>query len=153
MKLYFYLFSLLWIIGIENSNCIASQSLQNEFPTERPTEHYCPITLQVMVDPVVALDGQTYERAAIEAWFSGSGATHMGFKSPKTGAFLEGNVLISNFALKALINDWSVLPQSPASLSGVPVFNPSEYPYPGENYDDSPGKCKGMCIGISSLFS
>ena len=29
----------------------------------------CPITGQKMVDPVVAMDGFTYERYAIERWF------------------------------------------------------------------------------------
>ena len=29
----------------------------------------CPITMSVFVDPVLAADGNTYERAAIEAWF------------------------------------------------------------------------------------
>lgn len=146
-----FLFALVFIFGITNSNCIASQSLQDELST-RPTEHFCSITLQVMADPVIAIDGHTYERGAIEAWFSGSGATPRGFKSPKTGALLEGNLLIPNFALRALINDWRESQQSPVSPSDVPAFNPTEYPCPGENYDDSPGKCKGMCGGIRSLI-
>jgi len=33
-----------------------------------PPEFYCPITHEVMVDPVVAQDGHTYERQAIEEW-------------------------------------------------------------------------------------
>jgi hypothetical protein len=28
----------------------------------------CPISMQLMTDPVVADDGHTYERHAIEAW-------------------------------------------------------------------------------------
>ena len=36
---------------------------------ERPAEHFCSLTMEVMEDPVVALDGNIYERAAIETWF------------------------------------------------------------------------------------
>jgi len=35
-----------------------------------PTELYCPISHELMTkDPVIAADGLTYERAAIENWF------------------------------------------------------------------------------------
>ena len=33
-----------------------------------PAEYLCPITQDVMVDPVSTCDGHTYERAAIERW-------------------------------------------------------------------------------------
>jgi hypothetical protein len=33
-----------------------------------PEELSCPISLELMTDPVVADDGNTYQRAAIEAW-------------------------------------------------------------------------------------
>jgi hypothetical protein len=29
----------------------------------------CPLTMEVMRDPVITADGQTYERAEIEKWF------------------------------------------------------------------------------------
>lgn len=31
--------------------------------------YLCPITTEVMDDPVIAADGYTYERSAIEEWF------------------------------------------------------------------------------------
>lgn len=34
-----------------------------------PWEFECPLTLEVMDDPVLAADGYTYERSAIESWF------------------------------------------------------------------------------------
>jgi hypothetical protein len=34
-----------------------------------PNEYLCSLTLEVMVDPVIAADGHTYERAAITRWF------------------------------------------------------------------------------------
>ncbi len=66
---------------------------------ERPNEHYCPITLCVMQEPVIACDGHSYERTAILRHFENSNV------SPKTGLRIE-RALISNFTLKMLIRDW-----------------------------------------------
>jgi hypothetical protein len=35
---------------------------------EPPSHLLCPITLQLLEDPVVATDGVTYERSAITKW-------------------------------------------------------------------------------------
>jgi hypothetical protein len=35
-----------------------------------PEELSCPITFKLMTDPVVAEDGQTYQRQAIEQWIN-----------------------------------------------------------------------------------
>jgi hypothetical protein len=37
-----------------------------------PDEYLCPITGEMMSDPVIALDGHSYERSAIEKWFKTS---------------------------------------------------------------------------------
>lgn len=58
----------------------------------------CPITCEVMKDPVIAGDGHTYERAAIEQWLS----THR--ESPLTRQPLTSTSLISNIALKRLLD-------------------------------------------------
>jgi hypothetical protein len=34
-----------------------------------PEELRCPISLQLMSDPVIVSSGQTYERVCIEKWF------------------------------------------------------------------------------------
>ena len=47
----------------------------------------CSISLDIMQDPVMACDGHTYERAAIEAWLSANST------SPKTGEVLESTTL------------------------------------------------------------
>ena len=36
---------------------------------EIPDALICPITQEIMTDPVIAADGHTYERRAILAWF------------------------------------------------------------------------------------
>ena len=35
-----------------------------------PADFFCPISLELMRDPVMAYDGHSYERAAIERWFA-----------------------------------------------------------------------------------
>jgi hypothetical protein len=41
------------------------------FEAEPPIEYKCPISCDIMVDPVVASDGWTYDRACIESWLRG----------------------------------------------------------------------------------
>jgi hypothetical protein len=38
-------------------------------PAVAPDEYYCPITKELMVDPVIAMDGMTYEKDSIREWF------------------------------------------------------------------------------------
>jgi len=57
----------------------------------------CPITKHIMSDPVIAADGFTYERAAIEQWFRSHNT------SPQTKLELPNTGLIPNHALKSII--------------------------------------------------
>ena len=57
----------------------------------------CPITHEVMDDPVVAADGHTYERTAIEMWFGQSN------NSPVTNNSLNSLVLYPNHAIRSVI--------------------------------------------------
>ena len=67
---------------------------------EVPDALCCPISMEIMRDPVIAADGHTYERAEIEAWFANNRT------SPKTGAVLPHGSLIPNHAAKAMISDF-----------------------------------------------
>jgi hypothetical protein len=86
-----------WIFAIFTYNCLAVDD-----DDRRPNEHFCPITLQVMKDPVVAADGHSYERSAISEYFQ----SRMGSRSPITGLSLANQNLFDNQALKAMIVDW-----------------------------------------------
>lgn len=66
-----------------------------------PAEFLCPITTELMEDPVICADGRSYERSAITRWLETSQ------RSPMTGAALESTVMLPNVNLKALIEDWS----------------------------------------------
>ena len=67
---------------------------------EIPDAFRCPITLEIMREPVIAHDGFTYERCAIESWLS----SHR--TSPKTGAALQSTILIDSHGVKQLIADF-----------------------------------------------
>jgi hypothetical protein len=64
-------------------------------------DYVCPITQEVMTDPVVASDGHTYEREAIEGWIARSPACPT---SPMTRERIEPNVLLPNLTLQRLIH-------------------------------------------------
>lgn len=70
---------------------------------EIPNEFLCPITLEIMQDPVIASDGHTYERSAILQHIS----MHAEYpRSPLTRDVLQSNILISNNNLVKMIEDF-----------------------------------------------
>ncbi|XP_037486129.1 U-box domain-containing protein 6-like [Triticum dicoccoides] len=82
-----------------------------------PEELRCPISLQLMYDPVVIASGQTYERACIEKWFNSGNTT-----CPKTRKELPQLSVTPNYCIKGLITSW-------CEQNGVPVPNaPPESP-------------------------
>jgi len=60
----------------------------------------CPITQVLMTDPVMAMDGHTYERSAIEKWLETNNT------SPLNNSPLPAKTLIPNHNLKSQITDW-----------------------------------------------
>jgi hypothetical protein len=64
----------------------------------------CPLTMEVMRDPVITADGQTYERAEIGSWFALGNRT-----SPLTGAELPSTNLLPNIALRNAIRESGLL--------------------------------------------
>ena len=65
-----------------------------------PHECFCPITQEIMEEPVIAQDGHTYERAAIQEWLDRGHRN-----SPKTGARLLNAELTPNHTMHSLIED------------------------------------------------
>jgi hypothetical protein len=62
-------------------------------------EFQCPITYELLRDPVIAADGNTYERTAIEKWLAKSQT------SPLSGEALDHGMVNPNRALKKIIQD------------------------------------------------
>lgn len=65
-----------------------------------PCEFTCPITQEIMKDPVVLADGHSYERNSIQRWLIKSD------KSPMTNVWLKDKTMRPNIALKNLIQDY-----------------------------------------------
>ncbi|GJN14710.1 hypothetical protein PR202_gb01565 [Eleusine coracana subsp. coracana] len=81
----------------------------DEEPASPPPDFRCPISLELMRDPVVAASGQTYDRESIARWFGSGKST-----CPKTGQALTSLELVPNKALKNLIARW-------CRQNGIPV--------------------------------
>jgi len=105
-----------------------------------PHEYLCPITIMPMNDPVIASDGQTYERSAITEWLSSHNT------SPMTRAPMSVTSLQPNSTLKRLIQNFQkkqqfqeerqtrqeyvalpILPAIPEIIATAPAYN--EYYY------------------------
>ncbi|GMJ12855.1 plant U-box 26 [Hibiscus trionum] len=63
----------------------------------------CPISLELMRDPVTVSTGQTYDRTSIESWVATGNTT-----CPVTRAPLSDFTPIPNHTLRRLIQDWCV---------------------------------------------
>lgn len=59
-----------------------------------PKEYLCPLTLEVMMNPVVCEDGHSYERRALEAWLQNHNT------SPMSNARLSTTMVVPNHALR-----------------------------------------------------
>ncbi|KAJ6720236.1 U-BOX DOMAIN-CONTAINING PROTEIN 14 [Salix viminalis] len=82
-----------------------------------PDDFRCPISLELMKDPVIISTGQTYERYCIQKWLDAGHKT-----CPKTQQTLLHMALTPNYVLKSLIALW-------CESNGV------------ENHPKQPGAC------------
>jgi hypothetical protein len=69
---------------------------------EIPVGFECPITLELMQDPVIAEDGHSYEQSALKAWFDAGCNT-----SPMTNTQM-GIIYFPNHALRKAIEAWQL---------------------------------------------
>eukprot|EP00250_Pteridium_aquilinum_P004586 c14794_g1_i2 orf=527-2206(+) len=81
-----------------------------------PEEFRCPISLQLMSDPVIISSGQTYERICIEKWFEEGHNT-----CPKTQQKLAHLGVTPNYCVKGLITSW-------CERQSMPIPNPPSPP-------------------------
>jgi len=86
--------------GEGSSSGAAGPSMASE-AVEVPDDYICPITAEIMTDPVSTLDGSTYEREAITEWLRTKDT------SPVTGTTLESKTLIPNLSLRSMIRSFA----------------------------------------------
>ena len=72
----------------------------DESPAQPPSQFVCPITMEVMLDPVILASGHTYDRPSITAWLKTRKT------DPMTGMRLRHTEMVPNHALKSAIIDW-----------------------------------------------
>lgn len=77
---------------------------------EIPDDALCPISHQIMRDPVVCADGHSYERASIQHWLATQPPGN--HRSPKTNLLLLDTSLVQNHTLRNMIE--SLLERMPA---------------------------------------
>ncbi|CAI9296862.1 unnamed protein product [Lactuca saligna] len=68
-----------------------------------PDDFLCPISLELMRDPVIVSTGQTYERSYIQRWIDCGNTT-----CPKTQQKLQNTTLTPNYVLRSLITQWCI---------------------------------------------
>ncbi|XWS33537.1 hypothetical protein CRYUN_Cryun22dG0091700 [Craigia yunnanensis] len=91
-------------------------------PVPIPADFCCPLSSELMTDPVIVASGQTYERAFIKKWID-LGLT----VCPKTRQTLAHTNLIPNYTVKALIANWC---ESNNVKLPDPMKSMSYQPYP-----------------------
>ncbi|XP_009799470.1 U-box domain-containing protein 1-like [Nicotiana sylvestris] len=90
-----------------------------------PDELRCPISLDLMRDPVIIASGHTYDRNSIAQWINSGHHT-----CPKSGQRLIHMALIPNYALKSLIHQW-------CQENNIPITEPTLSPSDSESSSSS----------------
>ncbi|XP_029353257.1 WD repeat, SAM and U-box domain-containing protein 1 isoform X2 [Echeneis naucrates] len=89
-------------VGLRNKILRKIEELKNESAwSSIPDEFLCPITRELMKEPVIAADGYSYEREAIESWINTKNRS-----SPMTNLPLLTTLLTPNHTLKMAIGRW-----------------------------------------------
>ncbi|KAG0458329.1 hypothetical protein HPP92_023486 [Vanilla planifolia] len=86
-----------------SSSCFGSCTVEEQKNESLviPEDFRCPISLELMRDPVIVSTGQTYERSFIQRWIDCGNQT-----CPKTQQKLQNLTLTPNFVLRSLIMQW-----------------------------------------------
>lgn len=79
----------------------AVEQLKPPASEKPPIDYVCPITHELMANPVICADGHSYEGSAIERWL----ASHC--SSPKTNLTLVHKQTTPNHTLRGAIDQWT----------------------------------------------
>ena len=80
---------------------VSHPGVREDLLGDAPEELLCPLTHELMVDPVMTQGGHTYERVVIERWLT----THN--TDPLTGAVLHDLTLRPNVLVRGMCRKWS----------------------------------------------
>lgn len=144
-----YIDQMISVVTRMHERLVMLKQAQSCSPVPVPADFCCPLSLELMTDPVIVASGQTYERAFIKNWID-LGLT----VCPKTHQTLGHTNLIPNYTVKALIANWCesnnvklVDPTKSTSLNQAPVLHSREsgttrespvFPHSRSNLPSSP---------------
>ncbi|TKW10839.1 hypothetical protein SEVIR_6G194300v4 [Setaria viridis] len=131
------------IAGIDEKNVLGDVSMPKSLdkcPSLMiPNDFLCPITLEIMTDPVIVASGQTYERRSIQKWLDSGERT-----CPKSRQPLDHLSLAPNYALKNLILQW-------CEKNMVELQKREPEPAAGEQDDKRKEDIPSLVEGLSSI--
>ncbi|XP_027334291.1 U-box domain-containing protein 4 isoform X2 [Abrus precatorius] len=96
-----YIDQMIAVVTRMHERLVMLKQAQSSSPVPIPADFCCPLSLELMTDPVIVASGQTYERTFIKNWID-LGLT----VCPKTRQTLAHTNLIPNYTVKALIANW-----------------------------------------------
>ncbi|XP_054788219.1 U-box domain-containing protein 1-like [Prosopis cineraria] len=118
-----------------DSSLSSSSSQMTALAPNVPDEFRCPISLDLMRDPVIVSSGHTYDRISIAQWINSGHHT-----CPKSGQRLIHTALIPNYALKSVVQQWcyenNVPLNEPTSSSSSTSEDPNSKDNSSENTVD-----------------
>lgn len=105
---------------------VRAKQSESSDPIPIPADFCCPLSLELMRDPVIVDSGQTYERGFIKKWID-LGLT----VCPKTRQTMAHTTLIPNYTVKALIANWCDTNnvKLPDPMSSISFNHPSSTVY------------------------
>ncbi|PNX78795.1 U-box domain-containing protein 21-like [Trifolium pratense] len=89
--------------GRRKKNNKNNKGLKPNMEVVIPNQFKCPITLDLMKDPVTLSTGITYDRESVERWFDEGNYT-----CPLTNQIVKNFDMIPNHSLRIMIQDWCV---------------------------------------------
>ena len=129
----------------ELSKSTSSSYLDDDDFGDAPEFLVCPITQEVMDDPVITSDGHTFERSAIEAWLSNNST------NPMTGGEILSKALTPNFALRDACAAYKA--KQPGNTDSIRRYKSAVSALNSQSTSTGSNKSIQETAGVSSFFS
>ncbi|KAL8226582.1 hypothetical protein R6Q57_016414 [Mikania cordata] len=90
-------------LNYNDDQSIGKPNLEIILSCLNPEDFRCPISLELMTDPVTVSTGQTYDRVSIQKWLKSGNLI-----CPKTGEKLSSTELVPNLNLRKVIQQYCI---------------------------------------------
>ncbi|XP_068656219.1 U-box domain-containing protein 4-like isoform X2 [Aristolochia californica] len=107
-----YIDHMIGLVSLLHECLVKEKQSQTVNGVQIPDDFCCPLSLELMSDPVILASGQTYDRVFIRKWLD-QGLT----VCPKSHQTLTHTNLIPNFTVKGLIASW-------CEMNGIEIPDP-----------------------------